>query len=101
MRRIVGQLLIALALISASIGSPVAGAAGDVGRIKNLIVIYQENHAFDSYFANFPGADGFLNTPSAVVPQVEKCVLSPAGHMLHHDQPEALAERLEAFLDAG
>ena len=35
----------------------------------------------------------------AVVRQVEKHGLSPAGHMLHHDQPEALAERLEAFLD--
>ena len=34
----------------------------------------------------------------AVVPRVEKHVLSPAGHMLHHDQPEALAQRLEAFL---
>ena len=36
----------------------------------------------------------------AVVPRVEKHVLSPAGHMLHHDQPEALAARLEAFLGA-
>ena len=35
----------------------------------------------------------------ALVPQVERCTLSPAGHMLHHDQPEALAARLEAFLD--
>lgn len=34
----------------------------------------------------------------AVVPSVERCTLSPAGHMLHHDQPEALAARLEAFL---
>ena len=34
----------------------------------------------------------------AVVKQVEKHVLAPAGHMLHHDQPEALALRLEAFL---
>ncbi len=34
----------------------------------------------------------------SVVRQVEKQVLSPAGHMLHHDQPEALAARLEAFL---
>ncbi len=34
----------------------------------------------------------------AVVPRVEKHVLSPAGHMLHHDQPEALADRLERFL---
>ena len=35
----------------------------------------------------------------AVVPSVERDTLSPAGHMLHHDQPEALAARLEAFLD--
>ena len=34
----------------------------------------------------------------SVVAAVEKHVLSPAGHMLHHDQPEALAQRLEAFL---
>ena len=34
----------------------------------------------------------------AVVAQVEKALLSPAGHMLHHDQPEALARRLEVFL---
>jgi pimeloyl-ACP methyl ester carboxylesterase len=34
----------------------------------------------------------------AVVPQVERCVLPDCGHMLHHDQPEALARRIEAFL---
>lgn len=34
----------------------------------------------------------------AVVPGVQKHVLSPAGHMLHHDQPEALAAQLHAFL---
>jgi pimeloyl-ACP methyl ester carboxylesterase len=35
----------------------------------------------------------------AVVPSpVTKTVLSPAGHMLHHDQPEALAAALAAFL---
>jgi len=33
-----------------------------------------------------------------VVSQVERHVLAPAGHMLHHDQPEALAQRLETFL---
>ena len=33
-----------------------------------------------------------------VVARYETHVLSPAGHMLHHDQPEALARRLEAFL---
>ena len=34
----------------------------------------------------------------ALLPNVQRQVLSPAGHMLHHDQPEALAARLEAFL---
>jgi len=33
-----------------------------------------------------------------VVGKVEKHVLAPAGHMLHHDQPEELARLLEAFL---
>jgi len=34
-----------------------------------------------------------------VVRDVQRHMLSPAGHMLHHDQPQALAARLEAFLD--
>jgi pimeloyl-ACP methyl ester carboxylesterase len=33
-----------------------------------------------------------------VVGRVERHVLAPAGHMLHHDQPEALARLLENFL---
>ena len=34
----------------------------------------------------------------AVVPQVHQVHLSPCGHMLHHDQPAALAQHLSAFL---
>jgi pimeloyl-ACP methyl ester carboxylesterase len=34
----------------------------------------------------------------ATVPGVQKAVLSPAGHMLHHDQPEVLAVHLARFL---
>lgn len=34
----------------------------------------------------------------SVVRQVERHVLSPCGHMLHHDQPEALARLLADFL---
>jgi pimeloyl-ACP methyl ester carboxylesterase len=33
-----------------------------------------------------------------VASRVERHVLAPAGHMLHHDQPEALARLLENFL---
>jgi pimeloyl-ACP methyl ester carboxylesterase len=36
----------------------------------------------------------------AVVPQVRQVLLADAGHMLHHDQPEALARAIEAFVDA-
>lgn len=34
----------------------------------------------------------------AVVPRLERAVLSPCGHMLHLEQPQALAERLAGFL---
>ncbi|KQW52051.1 MULTISPECIES: alpha/beta fold hydrolase [unclassified Roseateles] len=34
----------------------------------------------------------------AVVPSLARAVLQDAGHMLHHDQPEALAAVLEPFL---
>lgn len=33
-----------------------------------------------------------------VVPNLRREVLADAGHMLHHDQPEALASALESFL---
>ena len=35
---------------------------------------------------------------NVVTARVERHVLAPAGHMLHHDQPEALARLLENFL---
>lgn len=37
----------------------------------------------------------------AAVPSVQRLRLPAAGHMLHHDQPEALAQALERFLDSG
>ncbi len=36
----------------------------------------------------------------AVVPRCTRAVLDDAGHMLHHDQPEALAAVLHRFLEA-
>ena len=44
----------------------------------------------------YPRAD--FESRLQVVKQLERRVLSPAGHMLHHDQPEALAAHLDAFL---
>jgi pimeloyl-ACP methyl ester carboxylesterase len=34
------------------------------------------------------------------VPDVRSAVVQDAGHMLHHDQPEQLAQLIEAFLAA-
>ncbi len=33
-----------------------------------------------------------------VIPRLERHTVGPAGHMLHHDQPEALAAHLKRFL---
>ncbi|HZW12429.1 MAG TPA: alpha/beta hydrolase [Noviherbaspirillum sp.] len=33
------------------------------------------------------------------IPKVKKTTIKDAGHMLHHDQPEALARLIEEFLD--
>jgi pimeloyl-ACP methyl ester carboxylesterase len=34
------------------------------------------------------------------IPQLEPCIVPGAGHMLHHDQPERVAEVIQRFLDA-
>jgi pimeloyl-ACP methyl ester carboxylesterase len=44
----------------------------------------------------YPRAD--FEARLALVPNVQKKVLSPAGHMLHLDQPRALAEAIERFI---
>ena len=40
-----------------------------------------------------------FNSRLAVVAQVQRVLLSPCGHMLHHDQPEALAAHMASFLN--
>lgn len=45
-----------------------------------------------------PNARADFEARLAVVARLERHVVGPAGHMLHHDQPEALAQHLDAFL---
>ena len=43
-------------------------AEKDLAKIKNIVVIYLENHSFDSLYGTFPGADGIANaSPSASI----------------------------------
>ncbi|HET7865722.1 MAG TPA: alpha/beta hydrolase [Burkholderiaceae bacterium] len=46
----------------------------------------------------YPRAD--FEARIAHVGRLERCVLADCGHMLHHDQPQALAQRLLAFLES-
>jgi pimeloyl-ACP methyl ester carboxylesterase len=39
-----------------------------------------------------------FETRLAAVPRLQRALLSPCGHMLHHDQPQALAAQLARFL---
>jgi phospholipase C len=42
------------------------GIPEGLGRIHNIIVIYQENHSFDNLYGLFPGANGLANAGAAV-----------------------------------
>ena len=35
---------------------------------------------------------------ASIVPRLESCWIEDAGHMVHHEQPEALAAAIDAFL---
>lgn len=63
-----GSISGALALAPAA--TP-AAAANKLNKIGHIIVIYEENHPFDGYFGNFPGADG-LNKYSKKNTQVDE-----------------------------
>ncbi len=69
--------LLALALVTSACAPAGAlalrapGAGSSLERINHIIVIYQENHTFDNYFGDFPGADGVANAGDALV-QVDK-----------------------------
>jgi phospholipase C len=64
-RRAAGWSALALAALLAgcATSSPPApdSAAARMARIKNVVVIYPENHSFDNMYGMFPGANGVAN----------------------------------------
>jgi pimeloyl-ACP methyl ester carboxylesterase len=83
--------------------NPVLTRAEDViatwGRITApLLWVEGDGKDFDGWY-NGRYTRAQFEERLAAVPQVQQLRLRPAGHMLHHDQPEALARALEAFLD--
>jgi pimeloyl-ACP methyl ester carboxylesterase len=45
------------------------------------------------------GEDGRPENMARLIQRLEACVIPDAGHMVHHEQPEMLAEEIEAFLE--
>jgi phospholipase C len=60
-------------------------SAGDIHKIKHVVVIQQENRSFDSYFGTYPGAEGIPmqnGSPTACVPDpaTTQCVKPYVDH---------------------
>ena len=111
MRKLIGVLLVALALqifagpVRATHDDEREGRSSDerhsgqkaLERIDHIVVIYQENWSFDSLFGLFPGADGIANAVNAsgdlLFPQVSKRSCSPPLFrwtcVAHSQQPQS------------
>ncbi len=61
------------------------------------LVVKAEPDTMAAFWQGKYSLDAFLQR-IALVPQVELADIADAGHMLHHDQPLALARMLEGFL---
>jgi acid phosphatase len=60
-------------LLSACQSAPSTPAmsVGKASQIKNVVVIYAENHSFDNLFGSFPGADGIANATATHATQLD------------------------------
>src|SRR4029077_19926601 len=45
-------------VVPALSGTGVKPIIGALAAVKNIVVVFQENHTFDCYFGSYPGADG-------------------------------------------
>ncbi len=63
-------LLTTFVLLAAALARAEAPAPDPIP-IDHVLVIYLENHTFDSLYGKFPGANG-VDTPGAAIPQVDR-----------------------------
>lgn len=51
-------------------------AKADQSSLKNIVIVFQENHTFDNYFGTYPGADGTVGEAYCIPesPGSAKCV---------------------------
>jgi pimeloyl-ACP methyl ester carboxylesterase len=63
-----------------------------------LVLIGAETDMWRHLAPRREDAEAELSRRFAAVPHAEYALIDGAGHMLHHDQPNVLAERISAFL---
>ena len=53
-----------------------SGSGADLAKVGNIIIVFQENHTFDNYFGEYPGADGTASKSYCLpeAPGSSKCV---------------------------
>jgi phospholipase C len=81
-------------------------SATGIHKIKHIIIIFQENRSFDTYFGTYPGADGIPmqnGVPTVCVPdpRINKCVKPYIDHNdVNGGGPHAAAAS-QADIDGG
>jgi phospholipase C len=73
MRKIKLVSILLIIFIMGIIFIHIDGQQQDYNKIKHIIIIMQENRAFDSYFGTYPGADGIPNSVCIPDPELGKC----------------------------
>ncbi len=56
--------------------TPASAAAGDIHKIKHVVIIMQENRSYDEYFGMYPGGEGL---PRKADGSFAVCVPDPSG----------------------
>jgi phospholipase C len=71
---IVFTTLFATSILTACGNSTITNQAGDIHKIKHVVVIMQENRSFDTYFGTYPGAYGIPAGTCVPNPLTKQCV---------------------------
>ena len=82
---ILGLLAVAVVIVGGYVLLRHAPAPTGIHKIKHVIIIFQENRSFDSYFGTYPGADGIpmqdgIPTVCVPDPQTGQCVKPFVDH---------------------
>jgi acid phosphatase len=77
-------VLVALAMVPASVAAAAGGSSDRLSRIKHIVVIYQENHSFDNLYGGWEGVNGVRHARPSRTVQVNQAG-TPYDCLLQND----------------